>query len=234
MSGWPVSRTIRKNKQSRHLPQPRRRERGRASVPASSRNIVCHFLHEIHCEYCLKQLGSSDPYRLPHNSVYMMWRKCGHGAHFRECVCVFLYVCMSSQHVDLILKTLNSQFSVNNVCIIKGAEMQVYLERSRIMLNLQTQTCSTSFKILQPYLVNFHWTVCKWPMLGHLRQWCFQMGTYLLSLRRRSNAVLITLTFIEITVGMFVFSEIVEANVDIPSSLILSLFLCISYISLLN
>ena len=74
----------------------------RAYVPASARSIVCHFLHEVHCEYCLKQLGSRDPYRPAHNSVYMRWRKRGHGAQFGECVC-FLghrHVCvMSSQCV---------------------------------------------------------------------------------------------------------------------------------------
>lgn len=87
VAGWPVSRTIRKNKHSRHLSRSRRRRD--ASVPTSAHSIVCHFLHEMHCEYCLKQLGSSDPYHRVHNSVYMTRRKCGHGAHFGECVCVF-------------------------------------------------------------------------------------------------------------------------------------------------
>lgn len=94
VAGWPVSRTIRKNKHSRHLSRSRRRRE--ASVPASAHSIVCHFLHEMHCEYCLKQLGSSDPYHRVHNSVYMTRRKCGHGAHFGECVCVFWFMCMCS------------------------------------------------------------------------------------------------------------------------------------------
>lgn len=41
-----------------------------APLLASACSIVCHFLHEIHCEYYLTQLGSSDPYRAAHNSVY--------------------------------------------------------------------------------------------------------------------------------------------------------------------
>ena len=63
-----------------------------APVPAGAPGIVCHFLHEIHCEYCLKQLGSSDPYRPEHNSVYMTRRKCGHGATLGS-VCVFSCAC---------------------------------------------------------------------------------------------------------------------------------------------
>lgn len=59
------------------------------SIPAIARSIVCHFLHEMHCEYYLTQLGSSDPYRPTHNCVYKTWRKLGHGAHFVG-VCVYV------------------------------------------------------------------------------------------------------------------------------------------------
>lgn len=61
-------------------------------MPACSLGTVCHFLHEIHCEYYLTQLGSSDPYHPAHNSVYKTWRKRGHGAHFWS-VCVFTWAC---------------------------------------------------------------------------------------------------------------------------------------------
>lgn len=48
------------------------RGEGSVRLPASASGIVCHFLHEMLCEYYLTQLGSSDPYRPAYNSVYKL------------------------------------------------------------------------------------------------------------------------------------------------------------------